>query len=226
MAQDPEHDAVSEPNTTCIIQDSTKLSHDTDTGAKVSHNACDDDDDDDMEWKFKKNLYVLGITFCLLFLSYLALSDLQSSLFIDEGLGVVCQAVLYCSFAISCLFLPPLMIRQLGHKWTIVVAQFTYVIWMSANGYATWITMTITSFLNGMGAAVLWTAFGAYINIISGRYAAKMGKSTAGTTSMFFGITLAMFRCSKFISIIIPISYLQMLQYVFFNIMNIDLKLK
>ena len=60
---------------------------------------------------------------------------MQSSLHIDEGMGVTTQAVLYVTLVFSCLFLPKIVLRYLGHKWTIPVMFIGYISWLAANGY-------------------------------------------------------------------------------------------
>ena len=63
------------------------------------------------------------------------MSRLQSSLHLDEGMGTINSAVLYGALVMSCLFLPKIIIRYIGYKWTIPAAFIGYILWMAANGY-------------------------------------------------------------------------------------------
>ena len=63
------------------------------------------------------------------------LSKLQSSLHIEEGMGVINQAVVYGALVLSCIFLPKIVLRFLGHKWTIAFMFIGYILWLAANGY-------------------------------------------------------------------------------------------
>ena len=144
-----------------------------------------------------KNLIVMGFIYFLVFVAYCALADLQSSLFIADGLGMTCQAIIYSTFIVSSCFLPVLAVSCIGHKWSLVVSLYGYVIWLAANGYANWYTMTISSVLIGISAGPLWTVFGAYINILATRYAELTGKARGGVLSLFFGFVIAMLKSCK-----------------------------
>lgn len=69
-----------------------------------------------------KNILLISLAFLCNFTAYGGLSRLQSSLHIDEGMGVITQSVLYGALMISCMFLPKLLINLIGHKWTITVS--------------------------------------------------------------------------------------------------------
>lgn len=62
----------------------------------------------------------------------------QSSLYSEEGLGVAVLSTLYGAMLLSSMFLPPLLIRTLGCKWTIVAAMSCYVTFSLGNFYASW----------------------------------------------------------------------------------------
>lgn len=62
----------------------------------------------------------------------------QSSLYSDEGLGVTVLSTLYGGVLLSSMLLPPLLIRALGCKWTIVLSMGCYVAFSLGNFYASW----------------------------------------------------------------------------------------
>ncbi|GIY82080.1 hypothetical protein CEXT_75301 [Caerostris extrusa] len=66
--------------------------------------------------------------FFLLFTSYKSLANLQSTLNIEDDVGIVSQSVIYVSLIISSLLLPKLIIRKLGCKWTLILSTFTYTL--------------------------------------------------------------------------------------------------
>ena len=63
---------------------------------------------------------------------------LQSSLNAEEGMGVASLSVIYASIIISSMFLPPIMIKNLGCKWTIVAGMACYVSYSFGNLYPGW----------------------------------------------------------------------------------------
>ena len=80
-------------------------------------------------------LLFLSVSFFINSIILQGLSKLQSSLHLDEGMGVVTQAVLYGTLVLSCIFLPKIIIRYLGHKWTVPIMFIGYITWLAANGY-------------------------------------------------------------------------------------------
>lgn len=88
-----------------------------------------------------KNLLVIGFAWIFLFTAYSSIANLQSSLNKTKGLGTAGLSTIYASLVISCLFLPPAMIKNLGLKWTIIISQCTYTIYMAANIYPRWYTI-------------------------------------------------------------------------------------
>lgn len=83
-------------------------------------------------------MIIIGLGWVFLFTAYQSISNLQSSLNSDQGLGTASLSTIYVTIVLSCLLLPPVMISNLGLKWTIVLSQFTYLLYIAANMYATW----------------------------------------------------------------------------------------
>lgn len=96
-----------------------------------------------------KNLIVISLSWLTLFTGFFSLSNLQSSLNSDANLGTICLSVIYVTLIIASTFFPKLLVAFLGIKWTIVVAQIGYLIYLCANLYASWFTLLPgeTSFL-------------------------------------------------------------------------------
>jgi hypothetical protein len=88
-----------------------------------------------------KNLIMLSLAFFFLFCGFNSLANLQSSLNSEAGLGTVSLCVVYASFCVSCLFLPPIMIAKIGYKWSIVICMCTYCIYIITNLYVKWWTL-------------------------------------------------------------------------------------
>jgi hypothetical protein len=144
-----------------------------------------------------KNIILIGFAFLCVFTAFQGLSRLQSSLHRIEGMGVVNLSVLYAVLVISCLFIPKLLISAIGHKWTIPLSFLGYILWMAANGYATWWTMLPASIIVGICAAPLWTAQCSYFTKIAGRYAKLSGDTEEVIVTRFFGIFFMFFQLCK-----------------------------
>ena len=72
------------------------------------------------------------------FTAYGSMANLQSSLNIDGGLGTASLSTIYVTLILSCLFVPPFMINHIGLKWTIVISQVCYLLFIAANMYPKW----------------------------------------------------------------------------------------
>lgn len=103
------------------------------------------DDEPKEEWlrsklKIIKNQFIIGLAWIFQFTAYQSIANLQSSLNSSEGLGTASLSTIYVALVLSSLFVPPIMIRKLGLKWTIVVSQATYTLFIASNIYPSWYT--------------------------------------------------------------------------------------
>ncbi|XP_037673635.1 protein unc-93 homolog A [Choloepus didactylus] len=143
-----------------------------------------------------KNVLVVSFGFLLLFTAYGGLQSLQSSLYSEEGLGVTALSTLYGGILLSSMFLPPILIKKLGCKWTITISMCCYVTFYLGNFYASWYTLIPTSILLGLGGAPLWSAQCTYLTILGNKHAAKAGKLGKDVVSQYFGIFFLIFQSS------------------------------
>ncbi|XP_034508861.1 protein unc-93 homolog A-like, partial [Ailuropoda melanoleuca] len=119
-----------------------------------------------------------------------------SSLYSEEGLGVTALSTLYGGMLLSSMFLPPLLIKKFGCKWTIVISMCCYVAFSLGNFYASWYTLIPTSILLGLGAAPLWSAQCTYLTIMGNTQAEKVGKVGRDVVNQYFGIFFLIFQSS------------------------------
>uniref|UniRef100_A0A8C8WPZ3 Protein unc-93 homolog A n=1 Tax=Panthera leo TaxID=9689 RepID=A0A8C8WPZ3_PANLE len=143
-----------------------------------------------------KNVLVVSFGFLLLFTAYGGLQSLQSSLYGEEGLGVTALSTLYGGMLLSSMFLPPLLIKRFGCKWTIVISMCCYVAFSLGNFYASWFTLVPTSILLGLEAAPLWSAQGTYLTIMGNTQAEKAGKVGRDVVNQYFGTFFLIFQSS------------------------------
>lgn len=143
-----------------------------------------------------KNVLVVSIGFLSLFTAYGGLQSLQSSLNAEDGMGVASLSVIYASIIVSSMFLPPIMIKNLGCKWTIVVGMGCYVSYSLGNLYPGWYTLIPTSVILGLGGSPLWSAKCTYLTIAGNTQAAKEGKKGSDIINQYFGIFFFIFQSS------------------------------
>ena len=141
-----------------------------------------------------KNIIIISLAFLLNFLSFGGLSRLQSSLHVQEGMGVICSSILYISLMISCFIFPKPLIHWLGHKWVMTLSLVGYIIWMGANGYGVWGTMIPASVLLGICAATLWIAQCSYFTELGKMYAKLTHQNENTVIALFFGVFFMSFQ--------------------------------
>ncbi|XP_061099894.1 protein unc-93 homolog A-like [Conger conger] len=143
-----------------------------------------------------KNVLVVSFGFLSLFTAYGGLQSLQSSLNSAEGMGVASLSVIYASIILSSMFLPPIMIKNLGCKWTIVVSMACYVAYSFGNLYPGWGTLIPTSFILGLGGSPLWSAKCTYLTISGNQQAEKDNSKGQDVINLYFGIFFLIFQSS------------------------------
>ena len=145
-----------------------------------------------------KNILVVSFAFLFLFTAFQSLSNLQSSLNREKGLGTVGLSIIYGSLVISCMFLPSFIISHIGCKWTVAFSMLTYILYMVANFYATWGTIIPGAIILGLGAAPLWSAKCTYLTETGTWYAKMTGTTSDDIINRFFGIFFMIFQTSEY----------------------------
>jgi hypothetical protein len=103
---------------------------------------------------FLKNVFLVGGSWILLFTAFQSIANLQSSLNSDSGLGTASLSTIYVTLILGSIFLPTTMMEKLGIKWTIVICQFTYILYIAANFYAKYWTMIPAAIILGRKQAI------------------------------------------------------------------------
>ena len=175
--------------------------------------------------KILKNVLVVSIGFMFLFTSFQSLSNLQSTLNKDDGLGTGGLSVVYGALVVSCMLFPSFVIAHLGCKWTVALSMWCYIVYMALNFYAVWETIIPASIIVGLGAATLWSAKCSYLTQLAVWYARLTGASKDDVINRFFGFFFMIFQTSKFpcvswkeAIILIDVASLQMKSKDFFQL--------
>ncbi|KPP58838.1 protein unc-93A-like, partial [Scleropages formosus] len=119
-----------------------------------------------------------------------------SSLNTEDGMGVASLSVIYASIILSSMFLPPILIKNLGCKWTIVGSMFCYVSYSLGNFFPGWPALMATSVILGLGGSPLWSAKCTYLTISGNLQARKDKKKESDVINQYFGIFFFIFQSS------------------------------
>ena len=174
-----------------------EFNHSTRNKDKLKVKEMDEQERKKEKLRIWKNIFLISAAFLCNFTAYQNLARLQSSLNLDEGMGVVNQALVYTALVLSCFFLPHIVIAKLGHKFTITFSFFAYILWMAANGIPAWWSLTPTSILVGLAAGPLWTAQCAYFAKMASRYSKVSGETQPVVITKFFGVFFMFFQTCK-----------------------------
>ena len=145
------------------------------------------------QWKYRKNLIVLSLSFILVFTAFRSIQNLQSSLNQAGHLGVIAMGCVHFTMFLTCLF-APVLINKLTSKWTIVLGLLFYLFWIAANFYPHFYTLIPTSIGVGFGQSLAWGAQVTYIQKLAVDYAHLSKELTHQELSKFNGIFLACFQ--------------------------------
>ena len=115
------------------------------------------------------NLILVSFAFLLLFTAIGTTHSLQSSINDEDGLGTASTSVLYTAVVLSCMFIPCIIIEKMTVKWTMVASVFCYFIYIASQFYPKFYTLLPAAFVNGLGAAPMWTAQCTYLTHLAHR---------------------------------------------------------
>lgn len=143
--------------------------------------------------RYLKNLVVLSLSFVFIFISYMSLRNLQSSLNDEGGLGLIALSSVYASLFCGCIFATT-VVQRLRPKPTIILGGIGFLVYTLANFYPHYYTLVPASCIAGFSLANMWTAHATYLTNIAARYAELRGKLIQNVISKFNGIFYMFFQ--------------------------------
>lgn len=148
-------------------------------------------------WRILKNVVAISLSFMCLFTAFQSMSNLQSSINSEAGLGTKSLATIYVSLIVSCMFLPSLVIKKLTCKWAMVACTFCYSLYMLAQFYPSSYTLIPAAIILGFGAAPMWSAKCTYLTQVGKIYAEIVEDASEPIIVKFFGIFFLLFQSSQ-----------------------------
>lgn len=134
-----------------------------------------------------KNLLVLAISFLMVYSSFAAIQNLQSTVNKDAGLGVIALSCFYASCVIASLFVP-LMLKVFGCKGCVLSGFLAYGVYAVVNFYPTFYTLIPVCILQGVFVIPIGAAQGIYVTDLATQYADLTGELTSMVINRFNGI--------------------------------------
>ncbi|XP_055536816.1 UNC93-like protein [Wyeomyia smithii] len=161
-------------------------------------------------YRVVKNIAVLGFAFMIHFTAFHGTSNLQSSVHSDGSLGAYTLAAIYGSLILSNIFLPVMVIRWLGCKWTIVVSFVAYMPYLAGQFYPRFYTLIPAGLAVGFGGGPLWCAKCTYLSVIAEAFSIiKQRKVKADYLIVkFFGLFFVFYQLAQVLGNLISFSVL------------------
>ena len=161
------------------------------------------------EKKLKKNIFILSLSFLLMFTAYISIRNLQSSLNSKGGLGTSALSSVYVMLFVGCVFATTI-VQRLRPKPTMLVAMTANIVYITANSYPSYFTLIPAAGLVGFSLSLLWTAHATYMTSIAIRYAEVSGKNLMNVLSKFNGFFFMFFQCGQILSGVISSTVLML----------------
>ncbi|KAJ9595724.1 hypothetical protein L9F63_013087, partial [Diploptera punctata] len=143
------------------------------------------------------NVFVISIAFMIHFTAYMGTSNLQSSVNAVQGLGTMSLMTTYVFMSLSSIFLPVILIKWLGCKWTLVVSLVAYMPYIVAQIYAKFYTLIPAAMVVGLGAGPLWCAQCVHVTLLAEVYAEINEVPLSTVLAQFFGIFFMLFQTGE-----------------------------
>ncbi|KAG8182982.1 hypothetical protein JTE90_013431 [Oedothorax gibbosus] len=135
----------------------------------------------------QKNFLILCLGYFLLYSGFWALTNLQSTMNADSGIGVSSQAVINAFAMASSLLLPQLAISKFGCKNVLVYGTIACCGYVASNAYLRFETIMLASALFGIATGPFISAQSFYVNEMARRFHSSVGGKVENTMACFFG---------------------------------------
>lgn len=134
------------------------------------------------------NLFVFSVSYFLVYTGFWSLSNLQSTMNAEDGIGEYSQAVIYICSMVSSLLLPKFMIGTFGCKKILIVGTVICCVYMSSNMYLRLEIMMPASILFGIANGPFIAAQTYYIDEMATRFQTTVHQNREFIMALFFGL--------------------------------------
>ncbi|XP_072948781.1 uncharacterized protein [Epargyreus clarus] len=149
------------------------------------------------KWRINRNIFVLGFAFMVQFTAFHGAANLQSSVNTDAAAGTFTLAAIYFSLILSNIFLPAMVIKWLGCKWTVAVSFIAYMPFIAAQFYPRLYSLVPAGMMVGFGGGPLWCAKCTYLSVVAEPYAKLSGISAEVLVVRFFGLFFMFYQMAQ-----------------------------
>ena len=134
-----------------------------------------------------KNLIVLAVSFLLVYTSFAAIQNLQSTVNRSASLGTIALACFYTSCVVASVFVP-VFLKLFGCKGCVLSGFTAYGVYSVTNFYPQFYTLLPVAVLQGVFTIPIGAAQGIYVTALAVKYAAITSETTSVVINRFNGI--------------------------------------
>ena len=134
-----------------------------------------------------KNLLVVSIGVTLMFIAMFGLTNLQSSMNSEGGLGVYSLAMSFAAFMLGSL-ISPWIVRRFRPKACLILGCLSPLFYVIVNFRPSFALFLPASFILGLSKVVLWNAVSTYITEIGIDESNRKNKPPDNVISRYYGI--------------------------------------
>ncbi|CAF1153547.1 unnamed protein product [Adineta ricciae] len=132
-----------------------------------------------------KNVLVLSLGFLVQFTAFSGMKNLQSSINTIDDIGVNSLTIIHGCFSFSAACLAHSFIGLFGLKYTLLVCQIPFLLFVLANYNVATYVMIATAVIVGLAAGPLWTSAYSYVTDLACIYAQAAFVNKDATVSQF-----------------------------------------
>ena len=144
-----------------------------------------------------RNVIAVSVAFSILQATAAAGFSVQSTLNMDNGLGLITLTCVYVSAALSC-FYSAFVAKKLGTKWTLLTAIICYCTFIAGNLHPDAYILIPTALILGFASGPFWAAEATHIMSTAISYASKTSQKTESVISLFNGIFYGAYLLGQF----------------------------
>lgn len=165
------------------------------------------DSNDSTPRNHTRDIHILSIAFLLVFLSFGAAQNLQSTLNTEDDLGTTSLGILYLSFTFFSV-VASMVVRILGSKNALLIGTTGYVFYVAANLKPTWYTLVPASVYLGFCASIIWVGEGTYLTSAARSHATDKNLHEGAVIGDFNGEFWGIYALHQFIGNLITYALL------------------
>ena len=143
------------------------------------------------------NVIAVSAIFSIFLGTNAAAYSLQSTLNMDNSLGLISLTCIYVSAALSC-FYSAFVVKRFGTKLVLLIGTLCYCSYIAGNLYSSPYILIPVSLIGGGASGPVWAAEATHIMSTANSYALKTSQKTESVISLFNGIFYGAYLLGQF----------------------------